>query len=67
MVSGYFSNLLCPLLEATKADGNVSEMAIIIIKVFGIVPFMATHLKGCFFVFFTIAFLIFLAPAGQIA
>ena len=30
----------------------------------GIVPFVATHLKGQFFVFFTVAFLLFLAPAG---
>ena len=39
----------------------------------GIVPFVAMHLKGRFFVFFTVAFLLFLAtaggsnPAGQIA
>ena len=30
----------------------------------GIFPFVATHLKGQFFVFFTVAFLLFLAPAG---
>ena len=30
---------------------------------FGIVPFVATHLKGRFFVFFTVAFLLFLAHA----
>ena len=32
----------------------------------GIVPFVATLLKGGFFVFFTVAFLLFLAPAGPI-
>ncbi len=39
----------------------------------GIVPFMATQLKGRFFVFLTVDFLLFIAsaggsnPAGQIA
>ena len=44
-----------------------------LLKHLGIVPFMAMHLKGRFFVFFTTAFLLFLAsaegshPAGLIA
>ena len=33
------------------------------VKYFGIVPFVTSHLKGRFFVFFTVGFLIFLAPA----
>ena len=34
------------------------------IDLMGIVPFVATHPKGRFFVFFTVAFLLFIAPAG---
>ena len=30
----------------------------------GIAPFVATHLNGRFFVFFTVAFFLFLAPLG---
>ena len=33
-------------------------------EVLGIVPFVSSHLMGRFFVFFTVAFLLFLAPAG---
>ena len=36
-----------------------------LLKHLGIVPFMATHLKGRFIVFFTVAFLLFLAPTGS--
>ena len=38
-------------------------------KTFGYspIPFVATHLKGRFFVFYTVGFLLFLAPAGPIA
>ncbi len=34
------------------------------LKFFFIVLFVTSHLKGRFFVFFTIGFLLFLAPAG---
>ena len=37
-----------------------------LVKNWGIVPFVVTLLKGRFFVFFTVAFLQFLAPAGPI-
>ena len=30
----------------------------------GIVPFVTLHLKGRFFIFFTVGFLLFLSPAG---
>ena len=30
----------------------------------GIVPFVTSHIMGRFFVFFTVAFLLFLEPAG---
>ncbi len=33
-------------------------------KILGIVPFLTSHLKGRFFVFFTEGFFLFLATAG---
>ena len=40
------------------------EAAARILHILGIVPFVTSHLLGRFFVFFTVAFLLFLAPVG---
>ena len=48
-----------PILSSTQEFHFLQKDVIM-----GIVPFVATHLKERFFVFFTVAFLLFLAPAG---
>ena len=47
----------CPQLILLIQHNNKEENK-------GIFPIVATHLKGRFFVFFTVTFLLFLAPAG---
>ena len=42
---------------------SVSNLSLYLCKKRGKVPFVTSHLMGRFFVFFTIAFLLFLAPA----
>ena len=58
------TNTFIPGWRAPQIMGLKNRRGYVTSRILGIVPFVATHLKGQFFVFFKVAFFLFLAPVG---